>query len=298
MNKIQRRLKRRYNEFAKHPLTREKKFAALWRYVHFHLMMHFKERIVYQWIGNLKYVARKGEAGIVGNIYYGLYEFEESVFLIHLLQKDDFFLDIGANVGHYSLLMSGLKQAKSLAIEPVPNTYSKLREHISLNHLEDLIETKNIGVSNENGLLYFSTDRGTMDRIVDVSYTNSVSVEVKTIDSILSDLVPLALKIDVEGYEKYALEGAETMLNNPAFKVLILELNNSGKVYKIEDQDIFESVISYGFKPYRYDPTSRILREMASYNRDQFNTIFIRDLEFVTERIANSEMIKINNYNF
>src|SRR5690606_30762886 len=147
-------------------------------------------------------------------------------------------------------------------------------------------------------VLYFSMDRGTMDRIVDETYKNKVSIPVETIDFILNGRVPLALKIDVEGYEKYALEGAHNMLNNPNFKVLILELNNSGRRYKISDQEIYNTVLKFGFKPYSYEPTNRNLKELKTYNRHQFNTIFIRDLGFVEARIEASESFKINNSYF
>ncbi|HLV40388.1 FkbM family methyltransferase [Xanthomarina sp.] len=298
MIKIPKRIKQRYKQFSKHPLTKGHENHALWRYIYFHFMIKWKKKMIYKWVGDLKFIARKGEAGIVGNIYYGLFEFEESIFLIHLLNKNDFFLDIGANVGHYSLLMAGVNNTLSLAIEPVPATYNKLKENISLNNLEHLIEFRNIGVSNKNGMLYFSTDRGTMDRIVDQSYTYSTAVKVETIDSILEDRVPLALKIDVEGYENYALEGAVKMLENPDFKVLILELNSSGKVYGFEDQYIYEKVISYGFKPYRYEPKNRRLKELETYNKEQFNTIFVRDLAFVSARLISSDPVKINNHYF
>ncbi|MCL8006550.1 FkbM family methyltransferase [Gelidibacter japonicus] len=298
MNRIRKRLKLRYNQFSSHPLTKGKEYDALLRYVCFHLMIMLKGKMIYKWIGHLKFIGRKGEAGIVGNIYYGLYEFEESIFLLHLLNKNDLFLDVGANVGHYSLIVSGLKQTKSLAIEPVPKTYARLKEHIALNHLEKLIETRNVGVSNENGKLYFSTDRGTMDRIVDSTYENSVLVLVETIDSILADTVPLALKIDVEGYEKFALEGATKLLSNPNFKVIILELNNSGKIYEINDVDIYNIVIDLGFKPYSYNPKNRALKELINYNTHQFNTIFVRDLEFVKSRVISSSPIEICNQYF
>jgi len=194
MNKTQKCLKQRYSQFSEHSLTKKNPYIALWRYMYFHLMIRFKGKMIYKWVDHLKFIARKGEAGIVGNIYYGLFEFEESIFLIHLLNEDDLFLDVGANVGHYSILMSGLKQTRSLAVEPVPQTYLKLKEHITLNHLEELVETKNVGVSNINDVLYFSMDRGTMDRIVDETYKNKVSIPVETIDFILNGRVPLALK--------------------------------------------------------------------------------------------------------
>jgi len=61
--------------------------------------------ILYPYVGNLSYLARPGMAGIVGNIYMGLEDFEEQSFLLHLLQPGDLFVDVGANMGAYSLLV-------------------------------------------------------------------------------------------------------------------------------------------------------------------------------------------------
>lgn len=298
MKKIKQRLKQRYKQFQKHPITKGNEFTALMRYVFFHFMILTRKKMIYSWIGDLKFIAKKGEAGIVGNIYYGLFEFEESIFLIHLLNNQDTFLDIGANVGHYSLLMSGLKQAKSIAIEPVPKTYSLLKQQIELNNLNHLIDAKNVGVSNANGELYFSTDRGTMDRIVNNSYSNSVVVKVQTIDSLVCNNIPLAIKMDVEGYEKYALQGANNVLNNKDLKVIVLELNNSGKRYNISDEEVYQIVYGYGFRPFIYNPKERTFNRLSTYNKDTFNTIFIRDLEFIKNRVKMSKKINIKNKNY
>lgn len=298
MKKIKQRLSQRFNQFEIHPLTKGNELKAMWRYICFHIMIRVKKTIIYKWIGGLKFIAKKGEAGIVGNIYYGLFEFEESIFLIHLLNKQDLFLDIGANVGHYSLLMSGLKQTRSIAIEPVPKTFSLLEKQIELNNLNHLIQAINIGVSNKNGELYFSTDRGTMDRIVNSNYKNSVVVKVETIDSLLSKKAPVAIKMDVEGYEKYALQGASDVLNNEDLKVIVLELNDSGRTYNISDDEVYQMVLGYGFKPFKYQPENRHLIQLETFNENQFNTIFIRDLDFVLKRIKRSNKIKINNKEF
>ena len=44
-------------------------------------------------------VVKKGQAGMTGNLYSGLLEFEEMMFVIHYLRTEDIFFDIGANVG-------------------------------------------------------------------------------------------------------------------------------------------------------------------------------------------------------
>jgi FkbM family methyltransferase len=242
--KIIRKIKEKYNQFTTHPITKGSEIMGLYHYISFNIKNRLSNEIHYNWIEGLQFVASKGDAGIVGNIYFGLFEFEESIFLLHFIEKEDLFLDVGANVGHYSLLLSGLKKCKSIAIEPVPKHYSQLTKLLHLNHLESLIDARNVGVSNSAGDLYFSTDRSTMDRVVSENYKNSVSVPVVTIDSIFSDVFPIAIKIDVEGYEKYVLEGASTTLQNENLKVIIVELNQSGLAYGFDDDYLYKVILS------------------------------------------------------
>jgi len=298
MKKIAKRLKERYTQLKNHPITSGKELIGLFNYISFHLRIRFSKELTYKWIEGLKFFARRGDAGIVGNIYFGMYEFEESIFLLHLLEKEDLFLDIGSNVGHYSLLMSGVKKCKSIAVEPVPKTYKQLIRQITLNNLGHLIKGINIGVSNKDDNLYFSTDRGTMDRIVSKEYNNSVKVNVTSMDNLIDNDIPLAIKIDVEGYEMFVLEGAAEILKNKKVKVLILELNQSGEEYEINDDEIYKTVLLYGFKPYSYNQKMRKLLSLKTYNKDKFNTIFIRDELFVSERVINSKKIKIKTMEF
>lgn len=294
MKKTYKKIKRRFLEFKKNPLTEKTYFFALARYLFFNTFYKKKE-LKFNWIENLKLKIKKGDAGIVGNYYYGLYEFEESIFLLHFIEKDDYFLDIGANLGHFSLLLSGVKKCKSIAIEPLPDVYNNFVKLIKLNKLENLIEPLNIGLSNVESNLYFSTDKSTMNCIVDESYKNKLKIQVKTIDGIIKNEIPIAIKIDVEGYEKFVFDGAKKIMSNSNLKILIVELNNSGIKYGIDDDEIYKTISNYGFKPYSYNFKSKKLIELDGYNKHKFNTLFIRDISFVEKRLENELRIKILN---
>ncbi len=278
-------------------MTDRHPYIAMLHYIYFNVKSRFGTEQIINWIGGLKFYARKGNAGLVGNIYYGLYEFEDSLFLIHFMRKEDIFFDIGANLGHYALLLSGLKKCKTIALEPVPATFKQLVRNIELNGLQKLIEPIQKGVADREDLLYFSTDRNTMDRIVKDSYKNAVKVPVTTIDNLNSG-IPIAIKLDVEGYEYFALKGAEEILKSTELKVIILELNQSGKNYNTEDDKIYLLLLDYGFKPFKYNFLDRELVSLANYNKDKFNTIFIKDVPFVKKRLLESEQIKIRNRKF
>lgn len=289
------KIKSRYKQFKKHPVSHRSPNTALLRYLIFNTLNRFKKNIKYKWIKPLSFSVSRGDAGMVANIYYGLYEFYESIFLLHFLRPNDVFLDIGANQGHYSLLASGIKQAHSIAIEPVPKTFQKLLKQIDLNNLDNKIEALNIGVAGKKGALYFSTDKNTMNRIVDDAYINAMEIVVDTVDAVVNNRSLTLLKLDVEGYEKFVLEGSTKTLQNPLLKAVIIELNNSGKKYKVNDIEIVDLLESYGFQPYAYLPFERKLIKLKTQNKKQFNTIFIRDVTFVQDRLSKSEPIKIWN---
>ena len=291
--KIIKRISQRTSKFKTHPVTKDDELKALFRYVRFHTLNRFVSDIKYKWVGDLKFTASKGDAGIVGNIYFGLYEFEESIFILHCLREYDLFLDVGANVGHYSLLASGINKCRSIAIEPVPETFIKLKKLVELNGLASKIEIMNIGVADKFGELFFSTDRSTMNRIVKSNYKSAVKVKVSTIDSVITSKCPLIIKIDVEGYEKFVLDGGIATLSNTDLKAIIIEINSSVKYYGIKDADIVDIMTRNGFLPYRYEPSTRCLVKLEDYNKTQFNTIFVRDIDFVTDRLKASPAIKI-----
>src|SRR6266567_1067236 len=107
---------------ASHPLTQTSKVRALFRVLHWQIWSRFKKQIVFPWIGGTKLVVERGMTGATGNIYVGLHEFIDMIFLLHFLRPGDLFLDIGANVGSYTILASGVCKARTAAFEPDPDT--------------------------------------------------------------------------------------------------------------------------------------------------------------------------------
>ncbi|WP_170061735.1 FkbM family methyltransferase [Nonlabens arenilitoris] len=241
----------------------------------------------------MKLSIQKGDAGLVGNIYYGLYEFRESLFLLHFLRSEDCFLDVGANMGHFSILTSGSIRNRSICVEPLKSTFNRLKEQVSLNKLDTLVQAHNFGVSSEAGNLFLSNDQGVMNKIVDECHPHASAIDVKTIDQLVNTTTITAVKIDVEGYELQALKGAVKTLNNAALKVIIIELNGSGKYYNIDDDEISNFLVERGFSPFRYMPFTRCLNPVEKYDKNQFNTIFIRDVDFINQRIATAPRIKV-----
>jgi len=220
------------------------------------------------------------------------------MFLLHFLEKEDKFVDVGANVGHYSLLAAGVKSANVICVEPLPEAFQKLKKNIAINKLDKKINALNIGLSDSEGNLYFTTEKGTMNQVaLTNTKSKSVMVEVYPLSALKEAKGCILLKIDVEGYELPVLRGAEEILNQASLSASIIELNGSGVKYGFEDEHIHELICEKGFSPVRYDPFKRFLFPLESYRKNQFNTLYVRDIENITKKIKKSPSIKIGNRN-
>ena len=278
MARLLHRLRKRYRSFGAHPLARGRALGPFARYVRYHLRRWLPlPPATYPFIGSTKLIGFH-EAGVTGNVFHGLHDFEDMGFLLHLLRADDLFVDVGANCGSYTILASGVCGARSIAIEPVPRTFERLQAHVVRNDLSERVETVPAGVGKEAGRLRFSTDRGAMNRVLPEGTApgQGQEVQVRTLDEIVGAGHPALMKLDVEGFEVEALAGATALLAGEALLALIVELNGSGRAYGHEDAEVDERLRAAGFAPHRYDPRTRTLQPRASWNRDGFNTIYAR----------------------
>ena len=118
----------------KHPLNKGDTIGSLVRFVKWQIGSRLtNSAIVYDWVNRSKFLVRTGETGLTGNIYTGLHEFSDMGFLLHVLRDGDLFIDVGANVGSYTILACAAIGARGYAIEPVPATYRRLVDNIRLN---------------------------------------------------------------------------------------------------------------------------------------------------------------------
>jgi FkbM family methyltransferase len=281
-----------------HPLASKNKTEAFKRFFYYQIRKLFNPNpIIYPFTEKTKLMVEKGMTGATGNIYCGLHEFEDMGFLLHFLRPEDLFVDVGANVGTYTVLASGQVGCETIAFEPLPSTFRKLENNVVLNRIENKVSAHNVGVGSKKGTLKFTTDFDTVNHVVtDTEQVSVTDVSVVPLDEILVNRVPLLMKIDVEGFEKEVLDGASNVLNNPKLKAIIIELNGSGKRYGYSDEAIHLSLINRHFKAYRYQPYLRELIELQTFGNT--NTIYVKDLTFVTERIRSAEKVLVVGVSF
>lgn len=130
-----------------------------------------------------------------------------------LLCDSDVVVDVGANIGTTALAASRAvgDGGKVYAIEAHPRTFQYLASNIALNGAHN-IQAIHTAVGNNAGMVFFSdTKRDDMNSVV--TYNSGVQVSIDTLDRLIPAVEKIELlKIDVEGYEKFVLQGAEELL--------------------------------------------------------------------------------------
>ncbi len=228
-----------------------------------------------------------------GNLYCGLMEYSDMSFVLHVLRETDEFYDIGANVGSYTILASGANKCKTICFEPIPSTFVKLKNNINLNNINYLVDARNVGLGDKNKKIQFINNLGTQNRVNIDSKNNISYVDTITLDNNFTPSCSSIVKIDVEGYENNILQGGRNFFLNPNVISLIVELNGSGRLYNIEDEDIHKLILSFGFFPINYEPSTRKLKLLNSYNKNG-NTIYVKNIDKIQQRCLKSKSFCIH----
>ncbi|RYG18098.1 MAG: FkbM family methyltransferase [Chitinophagaceae bacterium] len=290
-------LLRTFRFFNSHPIAKRNKFSAYQRFLWWQLRSRLNENklFIIPFVDGTRFFAKRRLTGITGSIYTGLQDFEEMSFLLHFLRKEDCFFDVGSNVGAYSILASGVRGSKTLAFEPNSQTFSLLRKNISLNSLDNIVHCENKAVGSKHGKLNFTVDGDTTNHVISEEEVSLPSIEVPIVplDDYAAKHQPAIMKIDVEGFETEVICGAQSILDQQNLKVILIELNGSGGRYGFDESEIHKKLQNLCFEPYTYDPFSRSLKKENTFG--QFNTLYIRDVDFVINRIKGSQPFRIWN---
>jgi FkbM family methyltransferase len=142
------------------------------------------------------------------------------------------FIDVGANIGYFSCLMSKLAgpAGKVLAIEPEPQNLKLLEQNIKINELTNVtVHPCALGAGEGSAMLglYKPSNRG-RHSLLEKDAKERIKVPVRTLDDVARDSGINAgswslVKIDVEGYEGFVIDGAKETL--PRIETLVMEFS-------------------------------------------------------------------------
>lgn len=256
-----------------------------------------KAPVIVPWVNGSRLIIKKGMTGATGNYYCGLHEFADMGFLLHYLKAGNLFLDLGANVGSYTVLAASVSRANVISVEPIPRTFEQLTDNVRVNAIESLVDAKNVGLGDEYGMLRFSSDRDTENYVLDpaeVARVAGIVVPVVRLDDLVSGQAPSMIKLDVEGYESAVLLGGQVTFTMPSLQAVLIEVNGAGARYGYKDEDIRRKLRSWGFEACRYDPLTRLLcivdDGIASLSG---NTLYVRGVSTVQRKLKAAKPFQV-----
>ena len=212
-------------------------------------------------------------------LYTGGYpDWKEMLFVKHYLRPGDGFVDVGANVGVYTLLAASIvgPSGQVASFEPGGEALRRLKENVSLNRLSN-VDVHPSAVSDRAGPVGFSSSGGTTGHLVteegaDASVTGALSVR---LDDVLTGGGWSLGKMDIEGAEPLALRGAERLLSERTPPVWLLEVNGCLRRYGVTEAELWDWLDQRGWDVCLYDPDRRILTGCGRPSSEYLNVIAV-----------------------
>ena len=218
------------------------------------------------------------------------FKLEERSFFFNFLNAGDTFVDVGANIGAFSIIAKEKvgNNGKCYAFEPNPKVYNEMIANFKANNYD--IEAFNCPLSNTNNdtnfyIRKYSDDFGSLSQ---KAHDGDVVLKVKAMraDSVIDlahtiDLV----KIDVEGAEFFVLQGFGDVLK----RVKFIKFENHFELFNcfnIQYIDIYSLLRNYDFEIYQLK-TKMLMKLHQDYDSSKREDLFAlrdKDIDEFIER--------------
>lgn len=190
-----------------------------------------------------------------------IFEPEEVELVKKQINQGDIVVDIGANIGYYTLLFAQLvgETGRVIAFEPDPDNFALLHKNITLNQYHNVtLVQKAASIENSQTQLFLCDENKGMHRLYDsVCCQDSIEVETVCLDDYLPTLVDKVdfVKIDIEGAEYNALQGMQNILRQHQPKLLTEFSPAALFEYGIKPKTYVDFLTSLGFDLYQVGHT-------------------------------------------
>lgn len=188
-------------------------------------------------------------------IINGIYEPVLTKKIKENLPRGGVFIDVGANLGYYSVLASQVvgQDGRVVAIEPQSRLIGAMRENLRLNRCAN-VEVLCMALSDQPGVgtihLAPSVNSGASSLAVKHRfYTSSEEVQVTTLDALIAahQIASVdVIKIDVEGFEVQVLRGAHEALSRRVIRQLHIDAGTA-PLSGYSPDDVHALIQSYGY---------------------------------------------------
>lgn len=214
------------------------------------------------------------------------YEPYESELFLSKVQGGDVIVDVGANIGYYSMLAAlKLKQdylnGRVIAFEPNLQNFDLLKKNVEANRLEN-VEFKNLAVGDHDGdiKLFLSKENKGDHQVYYSADREFESCKMVTLDDFFDNDEQIdILKIDTQGYDLFVLKGFEKYLKSGKKIKLFTEFWGYGNKKSGASSEEYFRVLKDNFREVFY------IDEVS-------NTFYPVDYEFVIQKCS-----EYNGYN-
>lgn len=186
-----------------------------------------------------------------------VWEAMETEFVLANVRAGDVFIDVGANIGYFSMLAAQRQPAVVLAVEPVGRTFDVLVRNVRHNGLDGVIHPVNVALGSRASTVRLVSTRGPKNH---VEYAvggadngqEKVEASLTTLDSLLtsSGLAGKVdfIKVDIEGYEYEFLKGArETIARFKPMMLMEVEQHRLEK-FGVQASEVFGFLATLGYR--------------------------------------------------
>lgn len=163
------------------------------------------------------------------------------------LKPGDLFVDVGANVGYFSLL-AARRGARVIAFEPNPVCLTAFAHNLALNDFEG-VDLRPVGIADRRGqdVLYVESEENLGAGTLKTVAGQPVAIDLDTLDAQLAGMSPALIKFDIEGAELMAIRGAADVLART--RAVICEVSE----YSLRElggskEELFAAMARHGFR--------------------------------------------------
>lgn len=265
-----------------HPLNKKQRFKAIGRLLwwkinqlYFHL-----PAIVALHNSKIKFICHPQSSYGSLIMYCNLPEYREMTFLKKILKQGSIFVDIGANVGAYTILAASvIKTGKIFSFEPMPSALDILYENVKINNLEDRVKIVEKVVSDKTGYERFvGYNISEYSHIAIDKTSKSKKIPSVKLDDFCKDYkidFIDAIKIDVEGAELKVLKGLEYYLSLNKVGLLILELNKRNILFESESNQAIDYLEKFKYTFYIIDDKLKLEKVNTVDPKQTLNVIVL-----------------------
>lgn len=244
----------------------------------FHLVQQFKQGFTNTSEGFDLWIHPNDQILSRSIVYDKIWELETTKLIKKIIHEGDVGIDLGANIGYFTILMANLvgTSGKIFSFEPAPQNFEILQKNIKQNHLENVIsEQSAIGDIDGKIKLYLSNTNAGWHKVFPTQFVDyevsdkNIDVKICSLDKEFIDKKIDFIKMDVEGYEWNAIQGGKKILEeNYNIKLIFEFFPMALRANNVKPDAVLTYLLDIGFHIYVIDENMRLL----DFSIDEFCT--------------------------